>query len=115
MARILNIFSKIFLLFAVQIATQGCDFIGNSLTDSEAKGIAISLSKKLNIEHTDNLVVKSPPLLLVLFAGAEVKNAKLVTSPDNHQTLAIVNCKNKEVTNITNPDAMERVLNKLGP
>lgn len=103
------------LLIAVLAATQGCGIIGNNLTDDEAIRIAKNLSEKLNVKHTDKFVVKSTPILLTLFVGDDVKKSKLIVSSDNNQLCAMVSRKNKEVTSLTNPGAMERVLNELGP
>jgi len=113
--RALKNISNLLLLVAAMTAIQGCDVIGSTLTDEEAIITAKRLSEKLGIKLTDKLRVKSTPILLTLFVGDDVKKAKLIVSTDKDKLIAMVSRKNKEVTSLTNPGAMERVLNKLGP
>jgi hypothetical protein len=115
MKRSLKKISNLVLVVAALTVVQGCNGIGNTVTDEEAIITARRLSQKLGLELTDKLVVKSTPILLTLFAGDDVKNAKLIYSTNKNKLIAMVSRKNKEVTTLTNPDAMERVLNKLGP
>jgi hypothetical protein len=113
--RALKNISNLLLLIAALTATQGCDVIGSSLTNEDAIRAANRLSEKLNINFTYKLRVKSTPIFLTLFVGDDAKNAKMIVSTNNDRLVAMVGRKNKEVTNLTNPEAMERVLDKLGP
>lgn len=115
MKRSLKKISKFLLLVAALTAVQGCYGMGSTVTDEEAIITARRLSQKLGLHITDKLTVKSTPISLTLFAGDDVKNAKLIYSTNIEKLIAMVSRKGKEVTTLNNPDAMERVLNKLGP
>lgn len=106
---------RLLLLVAALNTLQGCGLLADNLTNSETIEITKSLAEKLNVNHPDNLMVKSNPIILTLFAGDNYKNTKLVRFPDNIEVFAVVSCKNKAVTNLRNFEAMKRVLDNLGP
>jgi len=84
----------------------------NHISDNEAIGIARSLSERLNIKHNHELKVRWKGIAEILFFGTDTLP---VVFSDNNKLLAFVSRKNKVVTRLNNPEAMDRVLDKLGP
>jgi len=94
------------------IVVLGYSLCGHNVSDNEAIGIAKSLSDRLNIKHNHQLSVKSKSIMETLFIGTD---AIPVVFTDNNKLLAFVSDKNKQVSQLSNPEAMDRVLSELGP
>jgi hypothetical protein len=111
-----NLRKKLFiivgLILGIIVLLVGYSHIENNLSGNDVIGLANSLADRLNVKHNHQLSVKPKGIVETLLLGTDTLP---VVISDNNKLLAFVSSKNREVTQLNNPEAMDGVLDKLGP